>query len=90
MLNIDNIKTIMVIITVFGILLIIIDLAKMTKSCPPDKIIYRFVPRTFKEDQDSPIPIKDIFGSMFDNPSPWIGSINLKPYERKLSNVTQG
>jgi len=90
MLDIDNIKTIIIIITLFGILLVIIDLARMTKTCPPDKVIYRFVPRTFKEEQDSPIPIKDIFGDMFANPSPWVGSINLKPYERKLSNVSQG
>ena len=90
MLSVDNIKTIITIITIFGILLVIIDLARMTKTCPPDKVIYRFVPRTFKEEQETPISIKDIFGDMFDNPSPWIGSINLKPYIRKLGDVTQG
>jgi len=89
MLNINNIKTIITITIIFGILLIIIDLARMSKTCPPDKVIYRFVPRTFKEEQENPVSITDLFASMFDNPSPWVGSINVKPYERKVGDVSQ-
>lgn len=50
---------------VFGLILVINSFNKT--SCPPPKVEYRLIPRTFKEQQESPIPLKDIFGSMFNN-----------------------
>jgi len=64
----------LIIILSIGFILIIIDLTKMYYNCPPNKTIYKFIPRTFEEDQDYPVPISDIFKQLFDAPSPWIGS----------------
>jgi hypothetical protein len=65
------------------ILLLITILFEETKirenyvnSCPP-KIIYSFIPRTFKEQQDNPIPLDEIFKTMFEQPSPWVQSFDI-------------
>jgi hypothetical protein len=42
------------------------------KVCPPPRIEYRFVPRTFKENSDSPIKVSEIFKTMFEKPSPFL------------------
>jgi hypothetical protein len=34
------------------------------------KIIYRYIPRTFKEDQENPVPLSSLFGSMFESIEP--------------------
>lgn len=35
-----------------------------------NKIEYRYVPRTFKEQQESPVPVTDLFKKMFENETP--------------------
>lgn len=50
----------------------------LTKS---NNIEYRYIPRTFKEEQEQPIPVSEIFESMFEQSSPWIQSI--KDYDEK-------
>ena len=39
-------------------------------------VIYKYIPRTLKEDEESPIFVSEIFKSMFTQPSVWIDSIN--------------
>ena len=41
-------------------------------KCPKQVTEYRYVPRTFKEEQDEPVIIEDIFNKMFSYPSPWM------------------
>jgi hypothetical protein len=43
---------------------------------------YRYIPRTFKEEQEIPVPLFDVFGSMFTESSPWFGSFNI--YDKNL------
>ena len=38
----------------------------------PPKIEYRYVPRTFFEEQTAPTDLKKSFSSMFDEPSNWM------------------
>ena len=42
------------------------------KQCPKPVIEYRYVPRSFKDEQEERVPIEDIFKKMFANPSPWM------------------
>ena len=35
---------------------------------------YKFIPRSFKEEQDNPVPLMDIYYSLFNKPSPWISN----------------
>ena len=67
-------KKIIIILFLIGFILVIIDLTKINNKCPPTKIIYKYIPRTFKEEQEDPVYIDEIFGSMFKKKSPWIGS----------------
>jgi hypothetical protein len=48
-----------------------VRLNTLTK-CPKPYIEYRYVPRSFKEEQDQPVPIENIFNKMFSYPSPWM------------------
>ena len=74
-----NIRTFILILLLIGFFLIVIDTTKMYYKCPPNKIEYRYIPRSFEDEQNSIIPIKTIFGKMFDNPSPWINSFTDVP-----------
>lgn len=58
-----------------GLLLMIIEIMKSMNKCKPHKIIHRYVPRTFEEDQENPVMVSEIFKTMFSQPSPWINSI---------------
>ena len=71
-----------------GILLTVIDMVKidagLTKKEP--RVIYKYIPRTFEEEQQDPVPVSDIFETMFSQPSPWVNSI--KTYDiKKQENI---
>lgn len=55
-----------------GLTFIIIGIIN-SKKCDPKRIEYRFVPRTFKEEQENPVGVQEIFNDMFEKPTPWIG-----------------
>jgi hypothetical protein len=76
-------RTILIILFFTGIIFVVIEFAKNGKTCPKEKIIYRYVPRTFDEEQDEPAYPSDIFQAMFTQPTPWIGSINDVDLKRK-------
>lgn len=48
-----------------GAALVLIGYMLSQPHCPPPKIEYRFTPRTFVEEQQSPAPVTDIFAPMF-------------------------
>lgn len=66
-----------VVLFAIGIILISLAVMKDEQKCPPKQIEYRFVPRTFEEEQKLPVRTTDLFKSMFDEASPWIGSRKL-------------
>jgi len=61
----------------FGALFISIEIVKIqSKYYKSDKKKnYKYITRTFEEEQENPITISDIFDTMFSQPSPWVGSI---------------
>ena len=65
------IKGILLFFLIIGIILIIIAVTQTQQLCPTQKIIYKYVPRTFDEEQDSPVYVSDIFKAMFTQPSAW-------------------
>jgi hypothetical protein len=69
-----NFRFIVLVLFLIGVIFIVIELTKSYNECPQRKIEYRYLPRTFKEEQESPIPIDEIYGSMFNQASPWVGS----------------
>ena len=68
---------IIILILTMGFIFIYIDQHKrLTAQKNPEKVIYRYVPRTPKEEMNEEIFPSDIFQTMFTQPSPWIHSVN--------------
>jgi hypothetical protein len=74
-------------ILIMGIILLTIGFTRMYLSKDNSQIVYRYIPRTFKEDQENSPPLSDLMGDMFENPEPWTGEF----YDEKVKAVrTQG
>ena len=56
------------------------------RKCPTEKIVYKYIPKTFEEEQDEPVYVSDIFKTMFTQPSPWIIAVN-EHKEAKEANI---
>lgn len=69
-------KLILLLSLFVGIILVVIQIVIMYHTCPPSTIEYRYIPRTFEEEQNEPVFPSDIFIKMFKNPSPWISGAN--------------
>ncbi len=70
-------RILILIIIILGIILINKSISKeqvIIKETPP-KVEYRYIPRTFAEEQMEPIYPSEIFETMFSQPSPWLLSI---------------
>ena len=68
-------KTIIIMLMFIGIISIAIALSKNSQVCPPQKVVYKYIPRTFEEEMNEPVYVSDIFADMFSQQSPWIVSI---------------
>ena len=62
---------------IIGLILLIIyyTLKNQNDNCN-QKIIYKYLPRTLKEQEESPVFVSEIFKTMFTQPSVWIDSID--------------
>ena len=65
-------KSLIIVITFFGVIAIVVGYINQIKKCPPPKVEYRYIPRTFQEDQDNPVKISELFNSLFVEPTPWL------------------
>ena len=64
----------------------IVRLNTMTK-CPKPVIKYKYIPRTFKDEQDEPVPIEELFAKMFTLPSPWMISRGIGLRDRRQTGL---
>jgi hypothetical protein len=76
MLKTNNILLFLIFMVIIIIIIEFVKLNTLTK-CPKPIIEYKYVPRTFKEEQDEPVFIQDIFYNMFNKSSPWMLSRNI-------------
>ena len=70
-----------------GVILVAVEITKGSCVCPPTKVIYRFIPRTLEEEQQSPVGVSKIYSKMFAEPSPWL--LTYPSINKEVSNVTQ-
>lgn len=69
-------KGIIMLLIFIGLSLIVINSFKINSTqCPPQQIVYKYIPRTFEEEQEEPVYPSDIFKTMFTQQSPWIRSV---------------
>ena len=64
-------KSLLLLLFFIGIVMIIVGYIRNFQKCDEPKIEYRYVPRTFFEEQIAPTDLKKSFSSMFDDPSAW-------------------
>ena len=64
-------NSIALLILVVGIIFIVVGYNKSTNNCPPPKIQYRFLPRSFYEEQTNPVSVQNLFSSMFNDSDAW-------------------
>jgi hypothetical protein len=76
---------IVILIGLIGLISIIISITRAYYKCDVNKVEYRYIPRTFKEEQENPVPIYDLFGDIFTNSSPWFGSYNI--YDKNIREL---
>ena len=67
-------KSIILLLAVIGIILLAIGYVKSNLQCPPAKIEYRYIDKSFEDAQDIQTPIFSVSGmnSMFEDDAPWI------------------
>jgi hypothetical protein len=87
-------KAIIVLLTFIGIIAIIIGYINQIKQCPPPKVEYRYIPRTFEDEQNDPVKVTKIFKDMFETPTVWLDGQKLgyiKPNIFKINrfNISQ-
>lgn len=77
-------KSFALLILMIGVIFITVGISKERDTCPPNKVEYRFVPRTFFDEQTAQIPtISSQFSSMFQDSSAWDKSVGMTPIDYK-------
>lgn len=78
------IKGFFLIFLIIGILLIALYFMsnRINESGGNKQIVYKYLPRSLEEEQESPVFVSQIFKAMFEQPSVWINSIK-DDYVRK-------
>jgi len=76
--------TIMMIVLITGLLLVLVDIIRTYNQCPPNKTIYKYIPRTLREEQENPVPLNDIFYTMFNNPTTWVATVDIERRKRDI------
>jgi len=67
-------KSIILILAMIGIIMIAVGYVKSNLQCPPSKIEYRYIEKTFDDEQNVNTPILSVGGmySMFQEDSAWV------------------
>ncbi len=74
-----------ILVGLIGFISIIVSISRAYYKCPMQKVEYRYIPRSFKEEQENPVPVYDLFGDIFTESSPWFGSFNI--YDKNLREI---
>jgi hypothetical protein len=83
------IKGFFILILMLGIILLgVYFIVKEETFICDKKTVYKYIPRTLKEEEESPIYVSEIFRTMFTQPSVWIDSIN-ENQERKTDTINK-
>ena len=72
-----------------GIVLVTIGYVRSEATSVPPRVEFRYVPRTFKQEQDVPVPVLSVFGKMFSGRGPWAkktGFESVYPWENGRIN----
>jgi hypothetical protein len=64
-----SLSVLLLILLIIGINFVFVGFFVSLRSCPPAKVEYRFIPRTFNEEMEAPVSVIDQLQSVFDDKS---------------------
>lgn len=69
-------KSLILVLLIIGLVMIGVGYVKSNMQCPPSRIEYRYVPKSFNEEQQVHTPIMAMSGmsDMFGKEDAWLGS----------------
>jgi hypothetical protein len=67
-------KSIILLLAIIGIIIIASGYIQNNLQCPPPIVQYRYIQKTFDQEQETQKPLLSIAGinNMFENDSPWV------------------
>lgn len=65
-------------------IMLTVSLVISYNKCPVPQVVYKYIPRTFNEEQSNPVPLNDIFYEMFNNQTPWAGSVDVESRKSQI------
>lgn len=68
-------KSIVFLLMLVGFVFVVIGFVKTNQECPPPIVQFRYIPKTFNEEQTVQKPVTAVFGTMFNDASPWQESV---------------
>ncbi len=69
-----------------AILMIVVGYINQIKKCAPPIVEYRYISRTFKQEQDNPAKASQIFSKMFEEPTPWVAGTSLSSNKKAIND----
>ena len=72
-------KSLVFLLMLIGFAFIVVGVVKSNQQCPPPKVQYRYIPRTFEQEQSHPQQLPSMYRDMFDKKSAWQQNASL-PY----------
>lgn len=65
-------KSLVLLLLVVGVCMIVIGYNKSNQICPANRVEFRYIPRTFEQEQEVPVPVLSVFGKMFQDEDAWM------------------
>ena len=80
-------KSIIILIFIVGLVMVVSGFYKQNLKCPKPQIVYRYVPKTFEEEQENPPSVLKMFSGLFNDPSAWqTQKMGLEKRDKNLKN----
>ena len=82
----SGLKSIILLLAIVGLVMLGVGYVKSNLQCPPNIVEYRYVEKTFNQEQNTPMPIMSISGmnSMFEDDAPWIAGNSFATQDVKV------
>ena len=72
-------KSLALLLLIIGLIFLIIGYINQIRESPKPIVEYRYIPRTFEEEQNEPPVLTDLFKKMFDGQQPYMYGIGTEP-----------
>lgn len=82
-------QAIVLLLLFVGIIILVIGYVNQLKKCPPPKVEYRYIPRTFTDEQNDPVRVSQLFRNMFEEPTPWLAGYRLGYVRPNIYNLNR-